>query len=256
MTQRYKVGDVVQEGKIEADRVTKWADGTTTYSYLTYVTEDGYCGGIRQPKFKVGDKVQYDSRFSVHTVNKVSYEVYHKVYIYCLDGAWGTFTEDQLTAWVEPIPKPKFKVGDKVCRIGGVGTCQEIVSAEYRKGLLGGLFWRYNTRTNAGYREDELTAWVAPVPKPKFKVGDKVQFSSGLGTYTVNHVSYDVSRKWYTYNIMESFGSFTEDQLTLFVAPLTKKGCEHFRETEFVVIAQKRTIVKNKFCPDCGKRIR
>lgn len=196
MTQRYKVGDVVQEGKIEADRVTKWADGTTTYSYLTYVTEDGYCGGIRQPKFKVGDKVQYDSRFSVHTVNKVSYEVYHKVYIYCLDGAWGTFTEDQLTAWVEPIPKPKFKVGDKV------------------------------------------------------------QFSSGLGTYTVNHVSYDVSRKWYTYNIMESFGSFTEDQLTLFVAPLTKKGCEHFRETEFVVIAQKRTIVKNKFCPDCGKRIR
>jgi hypothetical protein len=238
MAPKHKIGDKFEQGTVRAVRNTDWYDKTTTFSYMVLPNGTDRCAATNLwfdekeltalvvYKFKVGEKVStpYDycgTITSCHS-NKSNPESQKKWYCTNL----GTFYEKDLKKWVNPA---KFKVDDFVTKRE---SRKMIVTRVYFKNDR----WYYDTDLSMGYRETELIKWVEPLPVIGLAVGSVRQPDNWLTTTT------PVRKK--------------APPLTPKAPTAKKKGCEHFRETEFVTIAKQRTMVKNKFCPDCGKRVR
>lgn len=175
-TPKYRVGDVVKEGKIEASRNTFWDhDKSTTYSYLIYI-------GPASPIWpRVPSTPHWYDEQELHRITLVP---------------------------------PKFRVGQNVSVLGyGRSLHPRYIIQVKDPSLDRPQEYIYVLENRASFYESRLEAYVDLVPKAEVKKAEKTP-------------------------------------------------CPHFRSTENIVLGfdkknkPKTSVLNNKFCPDCGKRIR
>ena len=280
MEPKYKQGDKTDKGTISAVRTTKWAhDGTTTNSYLVdstqwaihykmpYADPKWYDEAelhalpqITESKFNVGDSVEYGA--SPYIVQKKTWYKNYGRWYYSLNHSIGVWElELKKTA-----PKCIFDKGDIVMR-QNTYALYTVVRSEWRDWFNGGAkCGKFAVLLDTGnwYWEDNLSRFTPAAAR--FSVGERIDVGDA-GWRTVQGFEFDAKKKEWKYTL--SGGSqYYEGRLKKYVSPRPapvfngfghaygSKPCEHFRETEFVTMAQQRTMIKNRFCPDCGKNIR
>jgi hypothetical protein len=277
MAPKYKQNDILQEGRVDAVRETKWAyDGTTTFSYLVrpasnnakfyknlndaadakWYDEKELHTLAPRSKFNVGDYVEYGcAEYKVNS--KTWYESYGKWY-YKLSYSLGVW-ENELQ---KSKPKPLFAKGDVVLR-KNTYALYTVVRANWG-GVAGYSEWKYLLDTGNWYWEKDLSKFTPA--NAKFAIGEVVESNNSYnnkGPSAVRFVKFSAKAKGWLYELNDGRKFFEASLKTLKPEAIIYQGnaygsspCQHFRETEFVEMAGKRTMAKNSFCPDCGTRIR
>ena len=277
MAPKYKQNDRVQEGTIDAVRTTNWGyDGTTTHSYL--ITDTSHFSLRGDPKwydekelhafrpdskFNVGDTVVYGTAPYI-VQKKTYYENYGRWYYNLNHGMgvwelllkkgrptskfktgdvvlpWPKYWEDEMSKFT--CADSKFKMDDEVYLVGDRLRRFRINAYSFN---CKAKQWEYENFQGGKFLERNLTKYD---PEAWNQIGPNEWQIKGARAEAI---------------IGKIVGPPFLDGFDVGLLALIHKGhaygskpCEHFRETEFAVLAGKRQMVKNSFCPDCGKNIR
>lgn len=119
------------------------------------------------------------------------------------------------------LPKPKFKVGDKVT----IERCSLVGTVSVVFGEVDGP-WRYDLESEsgrilgAGIDESCLSLYVPPVKRPKFAPGDKVTHPDYPSVFTVGNVRWDMDEACYFIKCgLVTIGGVKEERLKPCVQP-------------------------------------